>query len=171
MLNYMPKLVDRATYSRTPRGRAFRATPEQIAAWQALARAYSAVGRISESALTATGLEGSDYDVLSTLGQGPPEGLRPTELAERVLLTKSGLSRLVERLAERELIERRPCATDRRGQLVALTPTGRRLLRRAAPEVLRQLRIAMGSLSDADLAALQRASERIKAAVASTVIK
>lgn len=107
------------------------------------------------------GLDPSDYDVLVTLAEGPTEGLRPTELAERVLLTKSGLTRLVDRLEQRQLVERRLCAADRRGQLIALTAQGRGALRRAAPGLLRGLRAAMQPLSAADLEALRRAGERI----------
>lgn len=161
----MPKLVARATYSQgrtaPPRGRTSRATPEQIAAWKAFARAFGAATRRTGSSLQGTQLDTSDYDVLVTLAEGPTEGMRPGELAERVLLTKSGITRLVDRLVERELIERRACLSDRRGQLVALTARGRHLLRRAAPGVLRALAAALGTLSPSDLAALKRASERI----------
>jgi DNA-binding MarR family transcriptional regulator len=161
MINYMPKLVECATYSA---GRAARATAEQIAAWQAMARAFNAATRASAVSLAGSQLDHSDYDVLVTLAQGPAEGLRPTELAERVLLTKSGMTRLVDRLAERGLIERRACPTDRRGQLVALTRKGRYLLARAAPGILRSLAAALGPLSAADLTALRRISERIEEA-------
>lgn len=158
MINYMPKLVERATYSK---GRTARANSDQIAAWQALVRAFSATARLTEASLVGSKLDTSDYDVLLTLAEGPTEGLRPTELAQRVLLTKSGMTRLVDRLAERGLIERRACPTDRRGQLVGLTARGRHLLRRAAPGLLRALGVALGSLSASELTALKRSSERI----------
>ncbi len=158
MINYMPKLVARATYST---GRTAPATAEQIGAWQALVRAFSATTRLTEASLEGSELDPSDYDVLLTLADGPPEGLRPTELAQRVLLTKSGMTRLLDRLADRGLIERRACATDRRGHLVALTSKGRHLQRRAAPGLLRALGAAFAALSPTDLAALKRVSERI----------
>ena len=157
----MPKLVDRATYSRRRTG---RATAEQIATWQAWARAFNATGRLTGASLAGSELDPSDYDVLVTLAQGPADGLRPGELADRVLLTKSGVTRLVDRLEQRGLIERRACPTDRRGQLVALTRKGRYLLARAAPAMLRALGQAMGALSATELAALKRVSERIEEA-------
>lgn len=160
MINYMPKLVERATYSR-PR---VRATGEQIAAWQALARALNATERAISTRLAGSELDPSEYDVLVTLAEGPAEGLRPRELTDQVLLTKSGVTRLLDRLAERGLIERRVCATDARGQLVALTRKGRYVLARAAPGMLRALGTAMGGLSAADLAALKRMAERIEEA-------
>lgn len=169
MINYMPKLVDRATYSGRPRGligpgRAGRATDEQIAAWRALARAFAAVVHDQEAALAGTGLDLSEYDVLVTVARSAAPGIRPTDLAERVLLTKSGISRLLDRLEERALLERRACPTDRRGHLVALTPAGQRLLRRAAPGILRGLAAALGPLSAGDLEAFRSASERIREA-------
>lgn len=170
MLNWLTKLVDRSTYSQgrtaLPRDRRSRASPEQISAWRAFARAFLAVTRLTEVSLRGTQLDPSDYDVLVTLAQAPAEGVRPSELAERVLLTKSGITRLVDRLVERGLIERHVCPSDRRGQLVALTPRGRHLLRRAAPGLLRALGKALGSLSDTELTALKRSSERILGAAA-----
>ena len=164
MLNYMPKLVDGATYSgraRRTRGRAGRATPEQIGAWQALARAWTSSLRSQGTALEGTGLDLSEYDVLVTLANGPPEGMRPTELTDRALITKSGMTRLLQRLEERGLIERRACPSDRRGQLIGLAPPGRHLLRRAAPDVLRGLAALMAGLSPAEIATLTRATERM----------
>lgn len=157
MINYMPKLVERATYSRTR----LRATGEQIAAWQALARALNATERAISRSLAGSALDPSEYDVLVTLAEGPAEGLRPRELTDQVLLTKSGLTRLVDRLAGRGLVERRACATDARGQLVALTRRGRYVLARAAPGMLRALGVALGGLSAAELAALKRTAEHI----------
>lgn len=124
-------------------------------------RAYTAVLRRQEHALASTELDISDYDVLVTLGEGPPEGLRPSELAARVLLTRSGVTRLADRLEERGLIERRVCPSDRRGQLLALTPAGRHRLRRAAPGLLRGLGAALSPLSPTELSALRRATERM----------
>jgi DNA-binding MarR family transcriptional regulator len=81
----------------------------------------------------------SEHHILATLDQGPPEGVRPTDLAERAALTKSGLTRAIDRLAAQRLIERRPCPSDARGQLIVLTAAGRRSLRRSAPEHFRSI--------------------------------
>lgn len=156
----MPKLVDHATYSGT-RGRALRATDAQIAAWRALARAFGEATRSQERLLEGTGLDLAEYDVLVTLAQGPPEGMRPTDLADSALLTKSGMTRLLQRVEDRGLIERRSCPTDRRAHYIALTALGRSRLRRAAPALLRGLASLLAGLAPHDLAALQRISERI----------
>lgn len=161
----MSKLVDRATYSQgrtaQSRGRRARATDAQIAAWRAFVRAFSSATRSQERTLEGSGLDLSEYDVLVTLGQGPPEGMRPSDLAERVLLTKSGMTRLVQRLEERGLVGRHACPLDRRGHYISMTPSGRHLLRRAAPALLRGLASVLAPLSPQDLSALQRAAERM----------
>ena len=161
MLNYMPKLVDQTTYSP---GAAHRTVRARIAAWQAYARAFNAASQASAVALAGTDLDASEYDILVTLVAGPPEGLRPSELVDRVLLTKSGITRALDRVERRGLVERRACATDRRGQLVALTTRGRNALRRASPRLLRSLRRFLGQLSPAELEVLTRLSERIEEA-------
>ncbi|MDP9187661.1 MAG: MarR family transcriptional regulator [Actinomycetota bacterium] len=73
----------------------------------------------------------SSYDVLTQLGSAPDERMRMSELADAVLLSRSGLTRLVDRLVSEGLIERRDCPDDARGLLAALTPGGRELLERA----------------------------------------
>lgn len=157
MINYMPKLVERATYSR----RRPRATDEQVAAWRGIARAYSAVTRTLDDAIRHLDLDLSEYDALVTLAEAPPEGLRPSDLTERVLLTKSGMSRLLDRLESRGLVERRACPLDRRGYYVALSPSGRHALRRAAPSLLAGLARALEDTAPNELAALARLGERV----------
>lgn len=161
----MRKLVDHATYSQRPparsRGDRGRATAEQIGAWRALARAFAGATRAQEAALRGSALDLSEYDVLVTLARAPAEGMRPSDLADRVLLTKSGMTRLLQRLDERGLVARHACPLDRRGQYVAMTPAGRHLLRRAAPALLRGLAAALAPLSADDLAALKRTAERM----------
>jgi len=166
MINYMAKLVERATYSGAARrrGRAGRATPEQLAAWKSLAGAFTEALHYQEAVLESTGLDMSEYDVLVTLAEGPPEGMRPTEITGRFFITKSGMTRLLQRLEERTLVERRACPSDRRGQLIGVTAEGRHLLRRAAPGALHGLGELMGGLTPAELAALMRATERIREA-------
>ena len=118
-----------------------------------------------EAALAPTGVSHSEYDVLVNVAGGPREGLRPTELAERVLLTKSGLTRLLDRLVERGYIERHVCASDRRGQLIVLTADGRHAFRRATPNIVRAIgTILGGQLGDRDVDALRVACERIATA-------
>jgi len=159
--------VVETTYSETTtvqeRGR--RPTDPEVGAWRAFLRAGAAATLAMEAALASTGVSHSEYDVLVNVAGGPREGVRPTELAERVLITKSGLTRLLDRLLERGYIERRVCASDRRGQLIVLTAEGRHAFRRATPNIVRAIgAILGGSLGDREVEALRVACERIASA-------
>ena len=148
-----------------PGDRPRRASEGELAAWRAFLRAGTTSTLALEAALTDTGVSHSEYDVLVNVATGPKEGLRPTDLAERVLITKSGLTRLLDRLVERGYIERRACASDRRGQLIVLTSDGRRAFRRAAPNVVRAIGTMFGEhFTERDVAALRVACERIATA-------
>ncbi|MDP9245248.1 MAG: MarR family transcriptional regulator [Chloroflexota bacterium] len=160
----MQEQVAQSTYSRsTEKGR--RASGLELGAWRAFLRASIASSVALEAALADTGVSHSEYDVLVNVATGPKDGLRPTELAERVLITKSGLTRLLDRLVDRGYIERRACASDRRGQLIVLTVDGRRAFRRAAPNVVRAIGTMFGDhFSERDVTALRAACERIATA-------
>ena len=139
-----------------------RASDLELTAWRAFLRAGTTSALALETALADTAVSHSEYDVLVNVATGPRDGLRPTELAERVLITKSGLTRLLDRLVERGYIERRACASDRRGQLIVLTPDGRRAFRRATPNVVRAIGTIFGDqFSERDITALRVACERI----------
>lgn len=97
---------------------------------RAAARATLALDREAEA---AGSLPLSEHFLLITVAEGPESGLRPTELAERTFLTKSGLTRALDRLERQGLVARRLCPSDGRGQLIVLTAKGRRFARRAAP--------------------------------------
>jgi DNA-binding MarR family transcriptional regulator len=82
------------------------------------------------------GLGASDFEVLDVLAGGaPPDGctFRVQELADRVHLSQSALSRLVARLEKEGLVDRGICSEDRRGVRVAITPAGRERYERARP--------------------------------------
>lgn len=108
------------------------------------------------------------YDVLVQLSEAPEGRLRMQELARAVLLSKSGLSRLVDRLCIAGYLQREPDPLDGRGTLAVLTPEGRRALRDAAPAHLRSVeRIFTDALTEEELvvmgAALQRILDRAEA--------
>ncbi|NJK52189.1 MAG: MarR family transcriptional regulator [Leptolyngbyaceae cyanobacterium SU_3_3] len=64
------------------------------------------------------------YDVLLTLKEAPAYRVRLSELADQVLLSRSNLTRLVDRLEKAELLHREPCPSDRRGTFAVLTEAG-----------------------------------------------
>lgn len=107
---------------------------EGLAAWRAFLNAHAAVtGRI-EADLERHGLVSLVwYDVLVAISEAPDRQLRPRDLARGLVLTRSGATRLVDRLEQAGLVRREPIEGDRRGAAVVLTTEGRRALRRAWP--------------------------------------
>lgn len=107
---------------------------DPVAAWRALLLAQAAVLRAIEDELDRAGqIPLSWYDVLLELNAAPGRRLRMAELASRVVLSRTRVSRLVDELVERDMVERQPDPDDRRACLAAITPAGRNALRKAAP--------------------------------------
>ena len=102
---------------------------QRLATWTRFLKAHSAISRRLERDLADEhGLTLSDYDVLVQLSLAPGRRLRPVELARAVLLTRSGITRLVQGLERAGLVERVDCPDDARGYLVGLTPAGVELI-------------------------------------------
>ncbi len=107
-------------------------SPVELQAWQGLLRVHGALTGALDGELRAEhGLSLTCYEVLTRLADAPVGRLRMTELAESVLLSRSGLTRLVDRLEAEGLIERRECPDDARGAFATITRGGRSLLERA----------------------------------------
>ena len=105
---------------------------ERLATWTRFLKAHSAISRRLERDLADVhSLTLSDYDVLLQLFRAPESSLRPVELSKAVLLTRSGITRLIQGLEREGLVERTDCPGDARGFLVALTPSGRELVHKA----------------------------------------
>lgn len=77
------------------------------------------------------------YEVLLQLSVSDDGRLRLQDLADQVLYSRSGLTRLIDRMESAEFVSREPCEDDKRGTYAVLTPQGKRALRRAAPTHLR----------------------------------
>ena len=111
---------------------------EQLAPWRQFLRAHAHVTRALEhELLVEQELPLASYEVLLHLAEAPGRRLRMTELADRVLLSRSGLTRLVDRLEREGLVERAACPGDARGTHAVLTESGLARLRAAAPTHLR----------------------------------
>lgn len=130
----------------------------RLAVWSTFLRAHARVVRELERELQAEqDLALTDYDVLVQLAGADDRRLRMSELADRLLLSRSGATRLVDRLVADGLVERVTCEADRRGQWAALTDAGLARLRRASPTHLRGVAAHfLDRLSADDLAALER---------------
>jgi DNA-binding MarR family transcriptional regulator len=107
-------------------------TPEQVA-WVGLIRAHAAATRrFNVDLVSAHGLTLNDYEVLLHLARAPERRLRRVDLAERVLLTPSGITRLLEGLERDGYVERASCSSDARVTYALLTDEGYEKLREAS---------------------------------------
>lgn len=143
----------RARASTTPSKRRSQLAAE---AWGALLRAHAALVPTLDKALQrSTGLPLSWYDVLLELGAAPGGRLTMSELAGRVVLSRTRVSRLIDELAGAGLVDREPNPADRRSAFTVLTDAGRQRFREAAPVYLAGIeeQFAAG-LSDEELTVL-----------------
>jgi DNA-binding MarR family transcriptional regulator len=105
----------------------------ELRTWIRFLTTHSAITRELEARLMgAHGLTLSDYDVLVQLARAPEKRLRNIELAKAVVLTRSGVTRLVDGLERDGLVTRCQCPDDKRGSLVQITDVGIVRLREAA---------------------------------------
>ena len=112
-----------------------------MAAWAGFLRTHARLVRELDDELTAAhALPLTSYDVLVQIASSPERRLRMSELADAVLLSKSGLTRLVGRLVEQGLLERVGCENDARGAYAVITEVGLKRLGEARETHLRGVR-------------------------------
>ena len=105
---------------------------QELGAWRGLLRVHSALVKAFDAELLAEyDLPLTSYEVLINLQAAPGHRRRMAELADGVLLSRSGMTRLVDRLERDGLLERDACVSDGRGTFAVLTPKGEELLSRA----------------------------------------
>jgi DNA-binding MarR family transcriptional regulator len=115
--------------------------PAEMRAWRAFLDAQaSLLRRLGADLVKNEDITLAEYDVLVQLSFAPDGRLRMSELSDRVRLSPSGLTRLVDRLVRSGLVKRGRCASDRRGTTAILTAAGKARLRRASPVHLRGIR-------------------------------
>ena len=138
--------------------------PERLLAWRLYFESALALIDLLDSELERdAGIPMRWYDALVHLEE-TPEGLRMNELAERILYSKSGFTRVVDRLEEAGLVRRVRPENDRRSILVVLTDQGRATLERARLHHRDGIaRHFSDHLSDTDVKALSHALERLSA--------
>ena len=124
--------------AQSPPARAIRGVPP---AWVHLLRAHATLRRgMDANLLTEHQLTINDYEVLLSLAHAEDRRLRRVDLAERVLLTQSGITRLLQGLERSGLVERGSCATDGRVVYALLTDAGYERLREASRTHLDDIR-------------------------------
>jgi DNA-binding MarR family transcriptional regulator len=135
----------------------------ELDVWRSFLRAHAHLTRVLESELLAgQRLSLASYDVLVQLAEAPGQRLRMTELADAVLLSRSGVTRLVDRLEKGGLVTRARVDSDGRGVVAILTQQGFERLKGATGTHLTGVaRHFAAPLNDAELAALGRTCERL----------
>lgn len=139
-------------------------------AWLAVTQAHAAVtGRLQE-ALTAAELPPLPwFEVLATLDRAPEQRLKMGELAEALVITRGGLTKLVDRLIKAGLLERTFCETDRRVSYATLLPAGIELLGEMRPIVRAELAAAFSArLSVAQAEELREMLESVRGGACGT---
>jgi DNA-binding MarR family transcriptional regulator len=109
-------------------------TEATVTAWARLMRAQRVALQAVEADLKAAGFPALGwYDALLELRRTEAGGLRPVELEAQLLLAQHNVSRLIDRLQSVGYVNREPCDTDGRGQMIVITEAGRELLKRMWP--------------------------------------
>jgi DNA-binding MarR family transcriptional regulator len=129
---------------------------EELSAWRGLLRAHAGLTRELDAELTREhDLPLSSYEVLLFLADAEDGRMRMSELADSVLLSRSGLTRLVDRLERQGLLKRERCESDARGLFAEITPEGRRVFDAARHTHLDGVRkLFLSRFSRAELRAL-----------------
>lgn len=135
-------------------------------AWRLFLDATSGLFEVLDRQLqTEAKIPHTYYEILVQLSEAPGRRLRMSELAERLMSSRSRLSHAIARLEEREWVRREACPKDRRGQEAVLTDQGFTALAAAAPgHVAAVRRYLVDALGPEDFAALGRLSEKIRSA-------
>lgn len=131
----------------------------RLPAWRSFLLAQAAVIRALADDLEAeTGMPLAEYEALVLLAIPSERRLRMGELADRLVISRSGVTRLVDRLVAQGLVERSTCAPDGRGAYAVLTPAGLTRLREVVPVHLRHVEERFLSVVEpGDLPAVERA--------------
>ena len=134
-----------------------------VDAWEALFRAQVSVLRQLNSEFPSGQLSFNEYDVLFNLSRQSGRKLRLRDLNRHLLLTQPSVSRLVDRLVEREFVTKESDPSDKRGTVVCLTEQGHEVFRRVAVIHAESIRRRVGGALDAEeLAQLTALTDKLR---------
>ena len=130
----------------------------RLAPWRAFVRAQAHVSRrLDEDLRSEHGLSLQEYVALLILAESPDRRLRMGRLADSLTLSKSGATRLIDRMVDNGLVDRVSCSSDLRGAEAALTDAGLNRLRTAAPTHLRGIaEYFLSAIDGGDLEVVER---------------
>lgn len=143
--------------------RALSPQDPRIEPWRAFLQAHARVTRRLDEELRAEhDLSLAEYDALLSIAEAPDRRIRMRQLADRVILSKSGVTRLIDRLVLDGLVQRDACLSDARGAEAVLTSAGLDRLRRASRTHLRGIdEHFLAAVEDADLSVIQRSMRSV----------
>jgi len=135
----------------------------RLAPWRAFLEAHARISRRLDDDLRAEhDLSLPEYDALLAIAESPDRRIRMRPLSERVILSKSGITRLIDRLVADGLVERGTCLADARGAEAILTPAGLDRLRAASQTHLRGIEAHfLFAVDPVDLAAIGRSMRAV----------
>jgi DNA-binding MarR family transcriptional regulator len=154
-----------------PRNKACPPNTPHGEAWGALTRTHAAVSQRLQEALA----QGDHpplpwYEVLATVAEAPERRMRMGDLAEALVITRGGLTKLVDRLVKAGLLERTFCETDRRVSYATLLPAGENVLAEMRPVVVGELEIAFSAnLSVAQANELRQTLDTVRSSACSGI--
>lgn len=138
-------MSEQATATSPRRGTSSAHTPHGEA-WGALTRTHAAVTQRLQEALAQGDYPPLPwYEVLAAVAEAPDRRMRMGDLAEALVITRGGLTKLVDRLVKAGLLERTFCETDRRVSYATLCPAGRDLLAEMRPVIVGELEVAFSA--------------------------
>jgi len=137
--------------------------PAELDAWRGLLRVHASVLKALDAELEAAhGLPLTSYEVLIQLAEAPEQRMRMCDLADAVGLSRSGMSRLVDRLERDGLLHRCACSHDARGAFACVTEAGVALLEQARPTHVAGIRRRfLAEFGEDELRALGQFWERV----------
>jgi len=132
-----------------------------LATIRQLALCYQAFDRFSTKKIKASGLSHRQFDIIATLGNTP--GMSPKELGEKTLITKGTLTGVINRLEDKNLVQRIPSPLDGRSQIIQLTPAGEALFDEIFPLLLTVMGKAFSDFKNSDYQRVQKALQDLRA--------
>lgn len=139
--------------------------PHGFLEWLQVVRCYQKAGRRLSERLVPLELSNAQLDVLANLLAGPEEGLTQEQLGQRLLVTKGNVSGMLDRMQERDLVERRPHPEDRRSKLVHLTARGRKLAEEAVKVQRQFISELMEAVPARELELLSKTLQHVEARI------
>jgi len=156
------------TTATTPGDKPLHARDPRLAPWRAFVRAQAQVSRrLDEDLRVEHGMSLQEYVALLILAESPERRLRMGRLADSLSLSKSGATRLIDRLVDDGFVCRESCSSDARGAEARLTERGLDRLRTAAPTHLRGIKeYFLSALGGDDLETIERTMTGVAACAA-----